>query len=135
MARLIDTSVFVAAERGGLPLGVMVADAPDEPFALASITVAELLVGAEKADSADRRRHRLAFVDAVGAAFPVLPLDVSVAEALARLWAGLDAVGGRIGPYDMVVAATALVHGYDVLTFNVREFARVPGLVVRRPDW
>jgi predicted nucleic acid-binding protein len=97
---------------------------------LASITVAELLVGAEKADSV-ARRHRLAFVGTIVAAFPVLPLDVPVA----RLWAALEAVGGRIGPYDMVVAATALAHGYDVLTFNIREFARVPGLTVHRPDW
>lgn len=34
----------------------------------------------------------------------------------------------------MIVAATAIAHGYDVFTLNVREFERVPGLIVTRPD-
>jgi tRNA(fMet)-specific endonuclease VapC len=135
MARLIDTAVFIDLERTGRPLGVLGRDAPDEAFALASITVAELLVGAEKADSPERRRRRFDVVDAILARFPVVPYDVAVARAHARLWAGLELAGQRIGPYDLLVAATALVHGYDVLTFNVREFARVPGLVVHRPEW
>jgi len=36
---------------------------------------------------------------------------------------------------DLLIAATALAHGYDVLTENVREFGRVPLLGVRRPTW
>ncbi len=35
----------------------------------------------------------------------------------------------------MMIAATALTHEYELLTENVREFNRVPGLKVRQPDW
>ena len=37
------------------------------------------------------------------------------------------------GPYDLLIAATALEHGATLVTNNVREFARVPGLMVE--DW
>jgi tRNA(fMet)-specific endonuclease VapC len=40
-----------------------------------------------------------------------------------------------IGLHDIEVAATALTHGYGVLTDNVRDFERVPGLIVRQPVW
>jgi len=38
-----------------------------------------------------------------------------------------------IGERDLFIAATALAHGYGVVTANVREFSRVPGLAVE--DW
>lgn len=122
-------------ERTGRQFAVLVADALGDAYALVSITVAELLVGAGKAAPPDRRRRRLEFVSTVGAALPILPLDVPVAETLASLWADLASAGGGIGPYDVVGAATATVHGYDVVAFDVHEFARVPGLAVLRPDW
>ena len=135
MARLIDSSVFIELERRGLPLAVIATDALDEPNAIASITAAELLFGVERANTRERRDQRTGFVEAVLAEMPIVPLDLVVARAQARLWAELATSGSPIGPYDLVVAATALVEGYDVLTFNVREFQRVPGLVVRRPAW
>jgi predicted nucleic acid-binding protein len=38
-----------------------------------------------------------------------------------------------IGPHDLLVAATALAGGHALATLNRREFARVPGLVLR--EW
>jgi predicted nucleic acid-binding protein len=32
----------------------------------------------------------------------------------------------RVGPYDMLVGATALAQGYALATLNRRQFARVP---------
>lgn len=101
---------------------------------MASITVAELLFGVERADTEERRRRRSDFATAILAEIPVVPLDIEIARTVARLWAELESTGSRIGSYDLIVAATALVNGYDVLTFNVREFERVPGLTVLRPE-
>ncbi len=134
MARLIDTAVFIELERSGRPLSVLPAQALDERFALASITIAELLVGAEKATDR-RRQRRYEFVTAVLAAFPVVPFDVLVARVHARLWAELDRQGRRIGPYDLLIAATAVTYGYEVVAFNTGEFGRVSGLGVRRSNW
>lgn len=63
MARLLDSSVFIDLERRGLPLSVVSASSPDEPAALASVTAAELLFGAERANSPTRRRSRVAFLE------------------------------------------------------------------------
>ena len=47
----------------------------------------------------------------------------------------LSRTGQMIGANDLLIAATALTYGYDVMTHNVRDFEKVPGLDVRRPDW
>ena len=125
MARLIDASVFIELKRQGCPLGDTVAEALNVPFALASITAAELLFGVERADTSERRR-RSEFVETMLAELQVVPLDLAIARTHARLWAQLESNGARISPYDLIVAATAVARGYSVLTFNVREFERVP---------
>ena len=66
---------------------------------------------------------------------PVIPFDLPAARIHGRLLARLLDAGQAIGAYDLMIAATALTHGYDVLTLNLRDFERVPGLVVRRPEW
>jgi tRNA(fMet)-specific endonuclease VapC len=122
-------------ERERRPLSTVALAAPMQLQTLASISVAELLFGVERADTEERRRRRSDVVAAILAAIPVVPLDVEVARTVARIWAELESTGNRIGSYDLIVAATALVNGYDVLTLNVREFERVPGLTVIRPEW
>ena len=49
----------------------------------------------------------------------------------ARLAAHLRRAGLPIGSHDLLIASTAITHGYAVATENAREFTRVPGLEVR----
>jgi tRNA(fMet)-specific endonuclease VapC len=135
MAQLVDSSILIALERCGLPLSALAAVVSDEPLAIASITVSELLFGIYRADSRERRLRREAFIERVLDAVPVLPLDLAAARIHAEISAGLTADGRLIGAHDLIIAATALANGYAVLTDNVREFQRVAGLVVRRPNW
>ncbi len=135
MAQLIDSSVFIALERGGQPLSALVAAIPDEPIALSSITVSELLAGVHRANTPERRQRRAAFVEAIIGSIPILPIDLRVARTHAQVWAQLLAAGQPIGAHDLLIAATALAHGYVVLTQNLRDFQRVPGLVVQQPTW
>lgn len=136
MARLIDTSIFIALERRNRPLGALASTAdPDEPIALAAITASELLTGAYRADSQERRVRRHAFVEAILGLIPVLSFDLPAARVHAQLWAQLAASGQLIGAHDLQIAATALAHGYSLLTDNAREFHRVPGLQVHQPRW
>lgn len=135
MAQLIDASVFIALERRGRQLADLDAALAGEPIALASITAADLLTGVDLANTAERRLRREAFVEAILAQFPVLPFDLPVARTQARLCAQLAAAGRTMGAHDLLIAATAVAYGYAVLTQNVRDFRRVPGLVVRQPRW
>jgi len=62
-----------------------------------------------------------------------LPFDEQCAEHAARIRADLESAGTPIGPHDVLIAATALRHQSELVTRNVREFARVPGL--RLQNW
>jgi tRNA(fMet)-specific endonuclease VapC len=131
MARLIDTSVFIELERRGEHLDDLDALAMGLPIALASISASELLIGVHRASSAQRRRRRLEFVETVLSRVPIVPFDERAAETHARLSVELDAIGQPTGPNDLLIAATALTFGYELITHNIRHFRRVPGLPVR----
>lgn len=135
MAWLIDTTVFIELDRRGAPLHELAAAIPVEPAALAAITVSELLVGVHRAATARQRSRRLDYVESILSQMPVLPFDVDSAKTHARLFVELRAAGQSIGSNDLIIAATALTHGYAVLTHNLRHFERVPGLAVQQPRW
>ncbi|MFQ5740270.1 MAG: type II toxin-antitoxin system VapC family toxin [Acidobacteriota bacterium] len=130
MAVLIDASVLIEAERGELELEPHVVQRQEERFFLSVITASELLHGVHRAVQPEVRTKRSAFVEAILERFPLLPVDVATARAHARVWAELAAAGQMIGAHDLWLAATCIAHGLTVVTANVREFARVPGLEV-----
>lgn len=135
MAQLVDSSVFIALERRGQAAAVLTGLQPSEVLALSSVTASELLTGVHRADTAIRQARRAVYVEAILAAFPIIPVDLLVARTHARVWAELAAAGQLIGERDLLIASTALAYGYDLLTSNVRDFARVPGLRVTEPRW
>lgn len=59
----------------------------------------------------------------------MLPFDSECASHAARIRAELESLGTPIGPHDTLIAATALRHQTMLITRNVREFSRVPGLL------
>jgi tRNA(fMet)-specific endonuclease VapC len=118
--------VLVAIERGASPAAAKLPR--DEPVFLSAITASELLHGVHRARTAAQRARRERYVESVLAAVPVLPADLAVARAHARIWAELAARGEVIGGHDLWIAATALAHDLTVLTANRRDFARVEGL-------
>ncbi len=130
MAVLIDASILIAAERGKLDLESHVAQRAEEEFFLSVITASELLHGVHRAIQPDIRARRAAFVEAILTRFPLFPVDLTTARAHAQLWAELAAAGQMIGPHDLWLAATCVAYGFTMVTANVREFNRVPGLLV-----
>lgn len=133
MGVLIDATVLIEWERGGLDPDARARGREEEPFFLSMVTVSELLHGVHRAADRTRRARRSAFVEAVIDRFPLLAIDLPTARTHAEVWAGLASEGRLIGPHDLWIAAAALAHGLTLATANVREFERVPGLVVE--DW
>jgi tRNA(fMet)-specific endonuclease VapC len=128
MAVLIDASILIEAACGRLGLEAhVVRHGEDEAF-LSVITASELLYGVHRATRPDARARRSAFVEGVLERFPLLDVDLACARAHARLWGELRRAGTLIGPHDLWLAATCIAHGLTMVTGNVREFARVPGL-------
>lgn len=129
MIWLLDTNAWI--DSLNKPAGPLVsrifAHLPD--VRICSIVKGELWHGAEKSR---RTVHREQLLTAL-ARFPSLPFDDAAARAFGKLRADLELPGQRIGPYDLQIAAIALVHGATLVTHNTREFARVSGLRVE--DW
>ena len=130
MAVLIDASILIEYERGRLNLERHLIQRQQEEFFLSVVTASELLHGVHRAVRPEIRTKRSAFVEALLERFPLLPIDLATARAHAQVWAELAAAGTMIGPNDLWLAATGLAHGLTMVTANVREFTRVPGLSV-----
>jgi tRNA(fMet)-specific endonuclease VapC len=125
---ILDTSVLIAGEKGGLQLEPLLHSFGDEQVRIAAITASELLHGCHRATDPAVRARRLAFVDAVLGTIPVIPFGLADARRHAELWAHLASAGTMIGAHDLLIGATALAHGHRVATLNRREFSMVPGL-------
>lgn len=130
MGVLIDASVLIEHERGRLDLGTLLEDRGAEEFFLSVITASELLHGVHRATDPGVRARRSAWVEAIVDRFPLMPVDLASARVHAQLWAELARQGRGTGPNDLWLAAQAVAHGLAMVTYNVREFERVPGLVV-----
>ncbi|HEX6749047.1 MAG TPA: PIN domain-containing protein [Longimicrobium sp.] len=131
MGILIDTSVFIRAERAGIEVLDPLRSNPDDTLLLSVITASELLHGVWRATDAGVRAKRNAFVEAVFREFPMVDIDVAVARVHAQIWAEQMATGRMIGTHDLWLAATCIAHGFRIATANVREFARIGGLEVQ----
>jgi tRNA(fMet)-specific endonuclease VapC len=100
---------------------------------ISAVTVSELLVGVEKANTPQRKLRRAAFVEQVLASLPVLDFNASVARTHARMIATLPVgitAGTTAGTQDSLIAATALYAGHAILTHNVKHFEVFAGLQV-----
>jgi tRNA(fMet)-specific endonuclease VapC len=132
MGILIDSSILIHFERAGADLSAYVKGREGEDAFLSVISASELLHGVHRA--ADRRikAKRLAFVEGILTAIPVLPVGLAVARSHSQLWADLAQQGKMIGVHDSWLAATCLAYGLRLATSNLRGFQRVPGLDVEK---
>ena len=130
MGVVVDSSIFVAAERGRFDWVGFHAEIGAERLYLTVMTLAELLHGAERADTPERKEKRMGFIGDVEARYPLLPFCRDEAVIYSKIWASMSAAGTLIGLHDLQIAAVALHHGYRVATLNVDEFSRVPGIEV-----
>lgn len=94
------------------------------------VAVSELLIGVHRADTEERRQRRSAFVEAIISGIGVLDFTLDCARMHAEIYAELTKKGQLIGAHDLIIAATARYHDFSILTDNVEEFSRVPGLRV-----
>src|SRR5438552_3741592 len=104
--------------------------APQGDIVVSSVVGEELLFGAYLSAQVQKN---LAEVRALLSALPSIPFDDRAAEFGGRIRAGLERSGKRIGYNDMLIAAIALANDLIMVTHNVAEFSRVPGLKVE--DW
>jgi tRNA(fMet)-specific endonuclease VapC len=97
---------------------------------LSTVTLGDLIYGAEKSTQVERN---LAVIEGLAARLEVCPFDVRAAMHFGQIRAELARSGQIIGPYDMMIAGHARALGLILVSNNLREFERVPGL--RLQNW
>lgn len=132
MGTLIDTSVFIAVERGQLDPSTLRHEDDEDEIAMAAITASELLHGVHRLKGAVARTRAERFVELLLASMPVIPFDLEVARVHARLDAELSSAGMAVADADLLIAATAVTVDYRIATHDLRSFPRIKGLDVVR---
>ena len=96
-------------------------------MAMSSVSLLELVYGAEKSAAPDRN---LRDIEGLTARMDVLPFDAAAATHAGRIRAELARAGTPIGPYDQMIAGHARGLGLTLVSNNLREFERVQGLLM-----
>lgn len=125
MRALLDTSVLIGEQAPG-----------DIEAAISVASLAELHFGVLVAVGEDERALRVQRLGAIESTFDPLPVSAEVAREWGRLAAAVTSRGGqpRRRAVDLVLAATANVHGVPLLTDNTADFAIISDLTdVRKP--
>jgi len=99
----------------------------ENQMCISAITKGELIYGAERSSQPERN---LADIEGLIARLEVAPFEDHAAEHFGQLRAELYRIGQPIGPYDMMIAGHARAMGLILVTNNMKEFERVPGLRV-----
>jgi predicted nucleic acid-binding protein len=129
MGLILDTNVFIKVEKSEAKFDFEKWASLGDCY-ISAITVSELLVGVHLANTPERRAKRIAFVESIINGLPAIPFTSEVARVHAELFALLSQKGRLIGTHDLMIAASAVAHGFAVMTGNISEFERVPGLDV-----
>ena len=128
MAYLFDTDAISETLRPRPALGYLawLRGVPREEQYTSAVCVGELYAGAFRSKARDR--HLANIEQRVLEAVTALPFDIAVARVFGQIRAHLE--DQALADADLQIAATAIYHGLELVTGNVRHFERVPGLVL-----
>ena len=127
----LDTNIISYALKGSFPaVEQHFRRVPAPSIVIPSIVLAELEYGARKSANYDKTISEIRkFTDV----FQTAPFSAAEAKAYGEIRASVERAGTPIGPNDLIVAATCKANNGILVTHNVSEFSRVPGLLIE--DW
>ena len=127
---VLDTNTLIYFFKGkGRVAERLFKEAPAD-IGIPAIVIFELQTGIAKSTSPKKRTTQLNnLLDAV----KVLPFSSEEAKASAQIRTRLEKKGTPIGPFDVLIAGTAMASQGILVSHNLLEFNRVDGL--RTEDW
>ena len=127
---LLDTNAVIHFLKGkGRIAENLMASSPGQ-VGVPSVVLYELQVGVLKSDNPAKKQEIL---NRFMASMTVYPFSHEEAELAGEIRAELEKKGEPIGPYDVLIAATALANNKILVTNNTKEFRRVDRL--QSVDW
>jgi tRNA(fMet)-specific endonuclease VapC len=128
---LLDTNVLSDFVKGNEAVQARLRATPPGELAVSSVTVMEIDYGLALQPA--RARKIQPVIDAIFESVMLLPFTTEDARAAGAVRAALRRRGRPIGPYDVLLAGSALARGLTLVTANTAEFERVAGLLLE--DW
>jgi tRNA(fMet)-specific endonuclease VapC len=124
---ILDTNFVITAEREariGTPgrVDAFLSQRSQEVFYITFTVAGELACG-QSASARGDWEH-------LCRPYPILPWTTEISWRYGEIYRSLAATGKLIGTNDLWIAATAVAHGFTLVTNNKTEFSRVPGLFV-----
>jgi len=123
----LDTNTLIYFFKGEGNVVAELLSRPPSDIGIPTIALFELEVGISKSSSPKKRLSQLR--ELLNVVY-VIPFDDRAARASAGVRAALEIKGTPIGPYDVLIAGSALAHGVTLVTRNTKEFSRVEGLTL-----
>ncbi len=99
-------------------------------IAIPSIALYELEIGVAKSESPKKRKKQL---ESLVSLLTIISFGEKEAKEAAKIRAELEAMGKPIGPYNTIIAGTAISSNYVLVTHNTKEFSRIKNLLI--DDW
>lgn len=131
MKYMLDTNICVKLiRRHPAALVKRISQLQVGDIVVSAITVSELQHGVHKST---RPEQNLAALEQFLLPLVIAEFDYDAAAAYGQVRAHLERIGTPIGSMDLLIAAHALCLNVTLVTNNLKEFARVPNLLVE--DW
>ena len=127
---MLDTNICIYVMKNYPPDLREKFNALAEQLCISAITLGELHFGAEKSA---RRAENLTAIEHFTARLDVLPFGPKAAAQYGQLRVELERAGTPCGPHDTQIGGHARSEGLIIVTNNIREFDRMPG--IRAENW
>jgi len=127
---MLDTNIVIYTIKNKPDVVRMKFSARHGQMCISSVTLMELVYGAEKSANPEKN---LKVIEGFSARLDVLSFDDIAAMHTGQIRAELALKGKPIGPYDQMIAGHARSRGLIIVTNNIGEFQQVPGL--RLDNW
>ena len=127
---VLDTNTLIYFFKGIGSVSSFLLNTPPKSIGIPTIVLYELEVGIAKSVSPENRIGQLAALTSI---VNILPFGIDEVRCAAKIRANLEKDGTPIGPYDVLIAGTALSNKGILVTHNTKEFERIEGLQLE--DW
>lgn len=127
---VLDTNILIYFFKGMGNVAQNILSTTPQEIAIPAIVLFELELGIQKSTSPDKRKAQLKQLTDL---ITIIPFGYDEAMMAASIRAKLEKNGTPIGPYDVLIAASALSGNHTLITHNTSEFRRIEGLKIQ--DW
>ena len=127
---ILDTNTLIYFFKGIGNVATRLLRKAPKSIGIPTIVLFELEVGISKSTSPKKRRMQL---ETLTSSVNILPFGLDEVRSAAAIRADVEKQGKPIGPYDVLIAGTALANKGVLVTHNTSEFSRIKGLQIE--DW